>query len=114
MARKSKNKFGVIYSTDENYNYENEMENDIATLPPNKQKLYIRRDTKNRKGKEATLIEGFIGSNEDLNTLAKMLKTKCGVGGNVVDGEILIQGDKRNKVKELLEKEGYNCKLKGG
>lgn len=114
MAKSKKNRVGVVYSTNQNYNYNTNNSYQSNTLPVGEQLLYISRDKKNRKGKEATLIEGFIGREDDLKDLAKMLKTKCGVGGNAKDGYIVIQGDKRNKVREILEKEGYKVKMKGG
>ena len=81
-------------------------------MPNNKQQLIVSIDKKQRKGKTVTLIEGFIGKTEDLEALAKLLKTKCGVGGSAKDGEIVIQGDFKQKVKEILEKEGYKVKVK--
>ena len=103
---------GMVYSTNDDYSYNDEQEDE--TLPPNEQLLYVSIDRKQRKGKEVTLIEGFVGTDDDLNYLAKMLKSKCGVGGNAKDGDILIQGNKRDKVIEILEKEGYKTKRKGG
>ena len=84
------------------------------TLPSQQQKLYVSLDKKNRKGKAVSLIEGFIGKEEDLKNLGKMIKSKCGVGGSVKDGEILIQGDFRKKITEILQNEGYQVKRKGG
>ena len=81
-------------------------------MPNNKQQLIVSIDKKQRKGKTVTLVEGFIGKTEDLEALAKLLKTKCGVGGSAKDGEIVIQGDFKIKVKEILEKEGYKVKLR--
>ena len=81
-------------------------------MPNNKQQLIVSIDKKQRKGKTVTLVEGFIGKTEDLEALAKLLKTKCGVGGSAKDGEIVIQGDFKIKVKEILEKEGYKVKVK--
>jgi len=114
MAQSKKNRKGVVYSTNQEYDYQNNDSEEETTLTPENQLLYISRDRKNRRGKEATLVEGFVGSNNDLKDLAKQLKTACGVGGNAKDGYILLQGDHRNKLKDLLEKQGYKVKLKGG
>jgi len=114
MAQNKKNRKGVVYSTstDFNYNYNNTSQQ--ASLPPQDQLLYVSRDSKNRRGKEATLIENFTGTTDDLKDLAKTLKNACGVGGNAKDGYILLQGDHKTKVKEFLENKGYKVKLKGG
>ncbi len=101
----------TVYSTNPDYQFESE-EEETETLPNNQQQLIISIDKKHRKGKTVTLIENFIGKNADLELLAKMLKTKCGVGGSAKDGEIVIQGDFKLKVKEILEKDGYKVKLK--
>ena len=84
-----------------------EQEAEKETLPAEKQKLIVRIDRRQRAGKQVTLIEGFVGTSEDLSALAKTLKTKCGVGGSTKDGEILVQGDFKEKIIELLKKEGY-------
>lgn len=113
MAKK-KEKLNVVYSTNPNFNYEYEQEESVETLPNNQQKLYVSIDRKQRAGKEVTLVEGFVGSEDDLKELGKLLKSKCGVGGTVKDNEILIQGNFRDKIFELLTKEGYQVKKKGG
>ncbi|WP_108822741.1 translation initiation factor [Dysgonomonas sp. Marseille-P4361] len=102
-----KDRLNVVYSTNPDYKYETEEEKEQDTLPKEKQLLRISLDKRNRKGKVVTLITGFIGTTEDLEDLGKFLKVKCGVGGSAKDGEIIIQGDFRNKVLELLQKEGY-------
>lgn len=114
MAKDWKDRLGVVFSTNQDFNYEKDGAEENETLPVNQQKLYVSLDKKNRGGKAVTLIEGFVGTEEDLKDLGKTLKTKCGVGGSVKDGEILIQGDFRNKIVEILQKEGYVVKRKGG
>ena len=114
MAKQKKEKINIVYSTNPNYNYEYDEEEEVETLSPNQQKLYVSIDKKQRAGKEVTLIEGFVGAEEDLKELGKLLKSKCGVGGTVKDGEILIQGNFRDKIMLILEKEGYQVKRKGG
>jgi translation initiation factor 1 len=112
MAKKER--LNIVYSTNPNFQYETEDEIQINTLPNNQQKLYVSIDRKLRGGKEVTLVEGFVGNEEDLKELGKTLKTKCGVGGTVKEGEIIIQGNFKEKVAELLMKEGYHVKKKGG
>lgn len=114
MSKKNKNLVNVVYSTNPNFQYEQEEQEEQETLPNQQQKLYVSIDKKQRAGKEVTLIEGFVGLEEDLKDLGKMLKSKCGVGGTVKDGEIIIQGNFRDKVIELLKKEGYQTVRKGG
>jgi len=109
-----KKRLGVVYSTNEDYNYDQEEKERKETLPPARQKLIVSLDKKNRKGKAVTLVEGFTGSSDDLNALGKLLKTRCGVGGSVKEETILLQGDHRTHVVELLEKEGYKVKRSGG
>ncbi len=113
MAKK-KEKLNVVYSTNPDFNYQFEEEEETETLSKNQQKLYVSIDKKQRGGKEVTLVEGYIGSEEDLKELGKFLKNKCGVGGTVKDMEILIQGNFRDKVYDILTKEGYQVKKKGG
>lgn len=109
-----KERLNVVYSTNPNYQYEGEAEEEAETLPPQQQNLRVQLDKKNRGGKMVTLITGFVGNDEDLKTLAKTLKTKCGVGGAAKDGEIMIQGDFRDKIMQILTNEGYKCKKSGG
>ncbi len=114
MAKKKKNKVNVVYSTNPDFGFEFDEDETQETLPPEDQTLYVSIDRKQRKGKEVTLVEGFVGDPDDLKDLGKMLKSKCGVGGSAKDGEIIIQGNVRDKVCDLLEKEGYSVKKKGG
>ena len=104
----------VVYSTNPDYSFEEETREELKTLPPAQQKLYVSLDKKQRKGKKVTLVEGFAGRGEDLKNLGKKLKGACGSGGSVKDGLILVQGDFRDKIIEILEKEGYKVKRKGG
>lgn len=114
MSKQKKERLNVVYSTNPNFNYDYEQEEHQETLPANQQLLYVSIDRKQRGGKEVTLVEGFIGSDDDLKELGKLLKSKCGVGGTAKDGEIIVQGSFREKVMELLQKEGYKVKRKGG
>ncbi|MFI5188459.1 MAG: translation initiation factor [Chitinophagales bacterium] len=108
MSKKNKtDKRGFVYSTDPNFHFEQENENS-ETLPPSQQKLKIRLDTKHRAGKAVTLIEGFMGKDNDLQEMGKKLKAFCGTGGSAKDGEIIIQGDQREKVMQWLNKNGYS------
>ncbi|MCR9173751.1 MAG: translation initiation factor [bacterium] len=112
MAKK--NRKNVVYSTNPDFNFDYDEDEFEETLPPGEQTLYVSIDRKQRKGKEVTLVEGFVGDPDDLKELGKMLKSKCGVGGTAKDGEIIIQGNMRDKVCDLLVKEGYSVKRKGG
>lgn len=108
MNKKNKSdRLGFVYSTDPNFGFQHEEETSANTLSPQQQKLKIRLDTRHRAGKAVTLIEGFIGTDEDLQTLGKALKNFCGTGGSAKDGEIIIQGDQRDKVLQWLLKNGY-------
>lgn len=114
MANDWKDRLGTIYSTNPNFQYETNAESESETLLPKQQNLRVQLDKKKRAGKSVTLVSGFIGTDEDLKALAKILKTKCGVGGSAKDGEILIQGDFCNKVIEILKSENYRVKHTGG
>ncbi len=113
MSNKNKNRSGIVYSTNPDFKPQQE-ETQQETLPPAQQDLRVLRDSKQRGGKTVTLIRGFVGSEDDLEKLTKLLKTKCGTGGSTKDGEIIIQGDKREQVMEILLKEGYRAKKAGG
>jgi translation initiation factor 1 len=106
MSKKKSNSNNIIYSTDPDFKFQEEQSN-IEALTPIQQKLKIRLDTKHRAGKAVTLIEGFIGKDEDLQELGKKLKSFCGTGGSAKDSEIIIQGDQREKVMQWLIKNGY-------
>ncbi|MEN9400669.1 MAG: hypothetical protein RL632_1772 [Bacteroidota bacterium] len=114
MAKQKKEKINVVYSTNPDFNFQFDEEEEIETLPTGQQLLYVSIDRKQRGGKEVTLIEGFVGKEDDLKELGKLLKSKCGVGGTVKDNEVLIQGNFRDKIIDLLTKEGYRVKRKGG
>lgn len=102
-----KDRLNVVYSTNKDYNYEMEDDEEQITLPASQQHLRVQLDRKNRGGKVVTLVTGFVGTENDLKELGKLLKSKCGVGGSAKDGEIIVQGDFKQKVLELLKKEGY-------
>jgi translation initiation factor 1 len=107
MSKKNKpDGRGFVYSTDPNFSFEEE-QNNSETLLPAQQKLRVKLDTKHRAGKAVTLIEGFIGKEADLEDLGKKLKSFCGTGGSAKDGEIIVQGDQREKVMQWLLKNGY-------
>ena len=108
-----KKRDGVVYSTDSNFEFSCPSGEEVQTLPVRQQNLRASLDTSGRAGKQVTLISGFAGTAADLEALGKMLKTKCGAGGSVKDGEILIQGDVRNKAVQILMKEGYKAKRVG-
>ena len=102
-----KERLNVVYSTNPDYNYEMDHDGEQITLEASRQNLRVQLDRKNRGGKVVTLVTGFVGTENDLKELGKLLKSKCGVGGNAKDGEIIVQGDFKQKVLELLKKEGY-------
>jgi translation initiation factor 1 len=117
MAKKNndwKKRDGVVYSTSDNFEYNFGDQEDAVTLPASQQKLKVLLDKKARAGKQVTLVEGFVGTDEDLKELGKLLKNKCGVGGSAKEGEILIQGDHRDKVLQVLLQAGYGAKKSGG
>ena len=114
MAQDWKDRLGMVFSTNPDFQYEKDEGQQAESLPKNKQTLYVELDKKGRKGKAATLITGFVGSDDELKELARNLKTKCGVGGSTRDGEILIQGDFRDKIIQMLQAEGYKTKRVGG
>lgn len=113
MAKKKK-RVDVVYSTNPSFGYEYEQDEEQETLPPSEQTLRVMIDRKQRKGKAVTLIDGFVGTTDDLKELGKKLKSKCGVGGSAKDGEIIIQGEMRDKVMDLLKADGYKVKRVGG
>ena len=109
-----KERLGMVYSTNPDFTYDYGEEQEVETLAPEQQNLRVWRDTKGRGGKVATIVRGFVGATSDLEELGRALKRGCGVGGSVKDGEIIIQGDHRDRVVELLTKAGYKCKKAGG
>ena len=102
-----KDRLNVVYSTNPDFQYENIEEEAAETLPKNQQKLRVSMEKKGRGGKTVTLIKGFIGTEDDLKELGKLLKTRCGVGGSAKEGEIIVQGDFKQRIIDLLKSEGY-------
>ena len=113
-AKKKRSENGIVYSTNPDFIYDDHTIQEPYTLPPRQQDLRVILDKKLRGGKKVTLVTGFIGNTGDLKTLGNMLKTKCGTGGSVKDGVILIQGDFRERVMKLLLDQGYRAKRSGG
>lgn len=102
-----KRRVGVVYSTNPDFEYSDDTEEENQTLPKNQQKLRLQMERAGRGGKTVTLVKGFVGTEADINSLCKLLKQKCGVGGSTKDGEIIIQGDHRQRLVEILKNEGY-------
>lgn len=109
-----KKRLGMVYSTNPDFQFESGEQEETETVAPQQQQLYVSLDKKNRKGKKVTLVEGFTGTTEDLKSLARELKSRCGVGGSVGDNNILIQGDFRDRVITLLQEKGFKVKRSGG
>jgi translation initiation factor 1 len=112
--KKDKNRVNVVYSTNPDFQYDYDGQTEATTLPPQQQNLRVMNDRKQRAGKTVTVVTGFVGSKEDLEALGRTLKTKCGTGGSVKDGEILIQGENADKVLQVLIQAGYKAKKSGG
>lgn len=108
-----KARLGMVYSTNPDFEYDTGEEPEAETLPPGRQNLRVWLDRKQRAGKVVTLVRGFVGRDDDLQELARLLKSRCGVGGSAKEGEILIQGDHRDRVVEILTRAGYGCKKAG-
>jgi translation initiation factor 1 len=111
MSKKKPNGNGIVYSTDPEFRLEDESTPEV-TLPPKQQKLRVSLDTKQRAGKAVTLVTGFSGTTDDLEQLGKQLKTHCGTGGSVKDGQVIIQGDQRDKICQWLVNKGYSSTKK--
>lgn len=110
MSKKKGGNSPFVYSTNPDFNPGEDEQEAAETLPPAQQLLRVTMETKHRAGKTVTLITGFVGKDEDMESLGKQLKNHCGTGGSAKDGEIILQGDHREKVKAWLKKNGYPCK----
>ena len=113
MSNDWKARLGMVYSTNPDFEFNTGEEPEVETLPPAKQDLRVWRDSKQRGGKVVTLVKRFVGTEEDLDELGRMVKKRCGVGGSVKDGEIIVQGDHRDRIVEILTQAGYRCKKAG-
>ncbi len=115
MAKKNdwKRREGIVYSTESEFSYSYQQDDQAAALPPGQQNLKVLLDKSGRAGKQVTLVSGFIGPAKDLEALGKVLKAKCGTGGSVKDGEVIIQGDFRDRVVQVLQAEGYKVRRSG-
>jgi len=107
MSENKRKRIGIVYSTNDDFVYQTDTLEEAETLPPAEQKLRVSIDRKQRKGKVVTLITGFVGKGEDIDNLARLLKTACGTGGSTKDGEIIIQGEQLEKIKKILIANGY-------
>jgi translation initiation factor 1 len=114
MGKNKKKRIDVVYSTNPDFDFDHEGDAADQTLPNDEQYLNVMIDRKKRKGKEVVLITGFVGTDDDLKDLGKTLKQNCGVGGSAKDGEIMVQGNQRDKIMDYLKSEGYNVKRVGG
>ena len=111
QVKKSRTAVGVVFSTNPDYQYQYEDDGgQDETLPPSQQRLHVRMERSGRGGKTVTIIDNFVGTDDDLQDLGRTLKTKCGVGGSVKDGQIIIQGDFRERIVTLLKESGYQAK----
>lgn len=114
MENDWKKRLGTVYSTNPDFQYDTGEQDETEPPAPGHQQLYVSLDKKQRRGKKVTLVNGFIGSKDDLQNLARELKSSCGTGGSAGDGQILIQGDFRDRVIQLLQEKGYKVKRSGG
>ena len=109
-----KKREGIVYSTNSDFSFQQASSEEVGTLPPTQQNLKVFLDKNGRAGKQVTIVSGFVGTAADLESLTKVLKTKCGAGGSVKAGEIMIQGDVRDKLVQILSQTAYKVKRAGG